>query len=126
MKVSRRGTLDRYYVLSLSRFAVFVHRIHHSDPPGSMHTHPWSWLSLIFGSYVEERPGKKPRRRWLLNWCRAGQPHRVTIARPVWTVLVHARRRCKWAVTDDAGNVLEVEPWTGTENPERKQYLEAA
>lgn len=123
MKVSRRGSIDRYYVLQLWGFAIFVHRIHHSDPAEVYHDHPWSFFSLIFGWYLEERPGKRPRRRWLWNWVRAGHPHRVTITRPVWTLLFHGRRKGEWKVYDNDGRVKEVEPWTGTEKPERKSYL---
>jgi hypothetical protein len=123
VKVSRRDTIDRYYILEWRGWAVFIHHIKQSDPRNVMHTHPWSWVSLIFGSYLEERPGRKPRLRRFWNACRAGVPHRVTIDKPLWTILVHGPREMPWAVTNDAGEVLEVEPWTGTENADRTSYV---
>lgn len=124
MKVSRRATVDRYYIVKLAGFAVFVHHIHHDDPPDVMHSHPWPWLSIILGSYDEERFGEPVRRRRLFNFIRAGDPHRVTLPNgPVWTILIHGRRRCPWAVIDRDGVVIDVEPWRGVENPDRTSYV---
>jgi hypothetical protein len=124
VKVSRRETLDRYYVVKLFGCAIFVHRIHHDDPIDVFHTHPWSWLSVILGSYDEERFGRAPQRRRLLNFIRAGDAHRVTLPNgPVWTILIHGPRRCPWVVVDRDGEIIEVEPWRGVENPTRKSYV---
>lgn len=38
----------------------------------------------------------------------------VRVVRPAWALLVHGPRRCLWKVFDLRGQVLEVEPWTGT------------
>lgn len=125
-KVSRRANLDRYYLISTRWFSVFAHRVHHDEHVGIYHTHPWSWVSFVFGVYDDHRvalTGPWHRRVFGLNACRAGVPHRVTLVNgPVWTLCVHGPRRCQWAVYDAGGNVLEVEPWRGVEKPERKEY----
>jgi hypothetical protein len=121
--VSRRGSVDRYYLLKLLGFGVFLHRIHHDDPPGTFHTHPWPWVSFILGTYVEERLREEPRRRRFVNVLSSKTPHRVTLpAGPVWTLLVHGRRDNEWCVLDDEGRPTSREPWRGTSNPERKSY----
>lgn len=117
MKVSRRSNTDRYYVLQAFGFGLFVHHIHH-DEPDTFHSHPWDGWSLIFGGYLEERFGEKPRMRWILNRIRATRFHRVTLPRgPVWTLFVHGRRSNRWAVKDRNGQVLSVERWRGVGGP---------
>jgi len=116
MKVSRGEGLDRYYLLKLWGFGVFLHRIHHSDPDGVFHNHPWSGLSIIFGSYIEwlyVAPGLAVlrRRRWF-NWVWAKRFHSVHIRRPVWTLFFHLRKSNQWAVIDDEGRRVEA-PWEG-------------
>lgn len=122
MKVSRRGSVDRYYLIKLWGYAIFLHRIHTSDPPDVYHDHPWSWFSLIFGSYLEEKPGQPSRVRRFWNYLRAAQPHRVRITKPTWTILFHGKRRCEWKVYDANGRVTDIQPWRGVENPDRKSY----
>lgn len=124
IRKSTRDTLTRYYLLKWRGWALFLHRIKQSDPAQVLHSHPWSWLSLIFGTYTEHRLRGVKRVRRLFNFCRAGEPHRVELTHgPVWTLLVHAPRSCRWAVFDLDGGVLEIEPWTGTDNPERTSYV---
>jgi len=114
VKVSRRDNLDRYYLLQAFGFGLFVHRIHHSEDTDTFHSHPWGWFSLIFGSYVEERLDEAPRTRRWWNRIRAGEAHRVELPKgPVWTILVHGRRRVPWQVFDRSGRVLDTEPWRG-------------
>ena len=132
MKVSRRANNDRYYCLQTRWFGVYVHRIHHSEGP-TFHTHPWSWVSIVFGSYDDERLVRSGTDGWLVtsrtrrvfgwNRCRAGVAHRVTLPRgPVWTICFRVPRRCQWQVLSPDGDVIEVEPWTGLENPSRTEY----
>lgn len=126
MKVSRRATVDRYYLASWRGWAVFLHRIHRDEQEGVYHSHPWSWVSVILGSYTDHRfvvTGARSRVRQFFNWCRAGEPHRVTLHNgPVWTLCIHAPRVCQWATFDQLGQVIEREPWRGTANPERTEY----
>ncbi len=122
MKISRGDSLDRYYLLKLFGFGVFLHRIHHSDPPGLFHNHPWSGLSVIFGHYHEFTRDTQVTRRWF-NWIKATRHHRVELChRPVWTLFIHGRKSNKWSIVDTAGNKVET-PWEGAEG--HKSYTKA-
>lgn len=117
--------MDRYYVFEAFGYAIFVHKIKKSDPRGVMHSHPWSWISLIFGSYCDKRLGGTETVRNFFNFCRSGVHHQVTLLddKPVWTILIHGKRRCEWSVIDSVtGRLLEVEPWRGVENLDRTEY----
>lgn len=112
-RVSRRDNLDRYYLLQVLGFGLFLHRIHH-DEPDSFHSHPWDGVSLILGAYLEERMGETPRVRRGWNVICATRFHRVTLPHgPVWTLFLHGRRYNRWAVKARSGVVLDVEPWRG-------------
>lgn len=124
MKISRGTSLDRYYLIKIFGFGLFLHKIHHSDPPNRYHTHPWSGLSIIFGSYIEDTivgPDKKQSHRTILNWIRAKRPHRVTITKPIWTLFFHLPKSNQWKIYDDDGQVVAVEPWKGDTG--HKDYL---
>lgn len=49
--------LERYYVCSIGKTRVYLHRFVGSDPDRGLHSHPWSWaVSLVLsGWYFEER-----------------------------------------------------------------------
>lgn len=109
---------------------LFVHRIHHSDPVGTYHSHPWSGLSIIFGRYKEIFPGEHylggcaeyVAERRFFNWVRAGRHHRVVVDKPVWTLFFHLRKSNQWEIIDDKGNKVEA-PWEGDKG--HKSYTEA-
>ena len=121
MKVSRGTSIDRFYLVKLFGFGVFVHRIHHSDPPTHLHNHPWSGLSLIWGGYLEETrtigPDGVPqfdikiKNFW--NWVPAKRHHRVIVGRPVWTLFIHGRKCNRWTVIDRKGAITAEAPWEG-------------
>lgn len=97
--------LTRYYLLP----HVKLHRIHTSD--AEFHTHPWNGVSLILGSYHEERVGESRKNlRFLFNRVFANTPHKVTVKRPVWTLFVHGKRVNE---TWSYGN--KVKPWEGSD-----------
>jgi hypothetical protein len=129
VKVSRRDTCDRYYLISLFGFAVFLHRLHCDEEKGVYHNHPWSGISLIIGSYLEQRYGDRPRIRRLLHFLPATTYHRLELPNgPVWTIFFHFRRSNRWRVINEQGKVMVTEPWRGVEGevtsyrpPETKQ-----
>ena len=116
MRVSRRDNLNRYYVWQAFGFGLFVHHMHHDEEVDVFHSHPWEGVSVLLGSYLEERFGETPKTRWGLNIIRADRFHRVSLPRgPVWSIFFHGRRRDghRWSVKNRAGVVLDVEPWRG-------------
>jgi hypothetical protein len=127
VEVSRREVVDRYYLFKWRDWALFLHHIKRSDPPDVMHSHPWSWASLIMrGSYYDRRQETFRLVRWF-NFCPAGTPHQVFLrSEDAWTLIVHGPKRCPWATFDLDGMLLEVEPWTGTENAGRTSYVSLA
>lgn len=124
LKVSRGDSLDRHYIVKALGCGIFIHRIHHSDPVGVYHNHPWSGLSIIFGHYDESyqtRPGRWLRKRGL-NWIEAGRHHNVHIDKPVWTVFLHLPKSNKWEIVTEAGAKVTA-PWEGAEG--KKSYTAA-
>ncbi len=121
MKISRRANADRYYLFEAFGFALFLHRLHHDEDEGIYHSHPWSGISLIFGSYLEEKLGQQPKLKSFFNFVDAFTPHRISLPfGPVWTLFFHFRRKNTWMVYDSYGRVLDVEPWRGLDG--RKTY----
>jgi len=54
---SRTGELhfERYAILELSFFSIYIHRIHKSDKDPHLHSHPWNFATLTLkGSYLEK------------------------------------------------------------------------
>jgi len=123
MRVSRRESLDRYYLLSFRGFGLFLHRIKKADPEDTLHSHPWDGVSLILGAYQETKVGEAPRWKVGLNLLKGDVPHRVSLPfGPVWTLFLHGRRYNQWGVFDLEGNLLEAEPWRGVEDESRTSY----
>ena len=125
VKVSRGQSLDRFYLLKLFGFGIFLHRIHDSDPVYLYHSHPWNGWSFILGYYdevIRGQPGRA-RRRYFFNRIRADQHHRVIADRPVWTLFFHGRRCNRWSIVDEAGKVVSQEPWRGESG--HKDYTRA-
>lgn len=124
MKVSRGDSLDRFYLLKAFGWGVFVHRIHHTDPVGLYHSHPWSGLSIILGGYNEvfrSNPNRVHRRRWF-NLLKANRHHRVIIDRPVWTLFIHAPKSNQWEIVDGQDGKVAA-PWEGDKG--HKSYTAA-
>lgn len=119
--VSKGQSIDRYYLWKLFGWGVFLHRIHHSDPRGLFHNHPWSGLSLIWGGYAEETwergadgvPEVDVKIRWFWNWVPAKRHHRVIVNSPVWTLFIHGPKCNLWTVIDTLGVVKAEAPWEG-------------
>lgn len=94
-------------------FGLFLHKLHHDEDVGIYHNHPWNGVSLILGSYLEQKLGGEPKRKRFFNYVN-GKHHRVALLRPVWTVFLHFRRKRKWTVIDYDGQLLQTEPWRDT------------
>src|SRR3989304_3456542 len=129
MKISRGDSLDRYYLFNLFGFGAFLHRIHHNDPLGTYHSHPWSGLSIILGSYWEAHLDQQPKpgvyrfvKKSLFNWVKAKRHHNVQIDKPVWTIFLHLPKSNQWEVVDESGN-KSIAPWEGDKG--HKSYTEA-
>ncbi len=123
MKVSKRDNLDRYYLLKLFGYGVFLHKIHHDEDVDVYHNHPWDGISLIFGSYLEERLGEQPKVKRFINIVKAERYHRVSLPKGLtWTLFIHGRRYNKWTVVNKKGKVLSEEPWRGVDG-EQKSYV---
>jgi hypothetical protein len=115
MKISKRDNLNRYYLFQKFGYGIFLHHIHHDEPP-SFHTHPWDGISIIFGQYEEEKLYQKSKTIRFFNFIKANIPHRVTLPKgPVWTLFFHGKRYNQWKVFSKDGIVLDVEPWRDIE-----------
>lgn len=127
-EVSYGNTLDRYYILKLFGCGIFVHKIHHSDPAGIYHNHPWSFFSIILGEYWESRfeDGHVTTDRlsfW--NFVKAKTYHRIIIntGEPIWTVVFHGpKTNPDWTVIDSLGTVLKTKPFEGP--GQRRSYVD--
>lgn len=119
---SKKYNLNRWYILKIFGYAVFIHQIKESDEAG-FHTHPWNGISLIFGEYQEELIGEEVKTKRFFNYVQAKKPHRVMISKPVWTIFIHGRRCNRWAVYDVEGNIVKEEPWRGI-SPKQTRYID--
>lgn len=97
--------LERYHVLALGQWRVYLHRFHAPDGQGH-HDHPFGWSLAIplCGGYLEERvrhldpfAGPVIRHRRMFpgrpNRIRAGDFHRIASVKPgTWTLFIHGPR----------------------------------
>lgn len=126
MKISRRETCDRFYLLQKFGIGVFVHKLHKSETKDVFHTHPWNGISFILGSYNEQQIGGPLKKKFFFNFLRATTPHRIEVGdKSVWTLFIHGKKFNRWKVFDKDGKVLDTEPWTDVENAQRKSYVTA-
>lgn len=54
---SRTGELhfERFSIIELPWFAIYIHKIHKADKDPHLHSHPWNFATLTLkGSYVEK------------------------------------------------------------------------
>ena len=94
--------LERYYLLGVLGWHVYLHRFVDSDPDRGLHDHPWGRaLSLVLVAGYDEirsEPGAEGRtirrfvRPWRVNWLRGDTFHRVVLRAghpagpcPAWT-----------------------------------------
>ena len=113
MKISRRDNLDRYYLLQLFGYGIFLHKMHHDEEKDIFHNHPWPWFSIILGKYKEQKAGQEIVIQRFINWNNSQTYHRVELFKPTWSIFVHGKRNNKWSVIDSEYNVITTEPWRG-------------
>jgi hypothetical protein len=109
----KESPVRRFYLWKGQHWALFAHHILRSDSANQYHTHPWDGVSVIFGRYREQILGKPQVFRMGVNLIRASQPHRIDIARPVWTLFFHFKRKSAWGIYDNNGNIIAADPWRG-------------
>lgn len=124
LRVSRGDSLDRYYLLKALGMGSFVHYIHDSDAEGVYHSHPWSGLSIIFGSYEESFQDEPDvwHKRWFFNIVKAGRHHNVRVTKPVWSLFLHLPKSNQWEIIDGSGAKVTA-PWEGDKG--HKSYTAA-
>ncbi len=100
--------LERYYLLGVLGWHLYLHRFVASDPDRGLHDHPWGRaVSLVLsGGYDEirlsDRAAGITETRWLgpgrLNRLRGEDFHRVSLrkGRPAWTLFLHGPRVKGW------------------------------
>jgi hypothetical protein len=90
--------LERYFVLHLLGWRVYVHRFVASDPDRGLHDHPWEIAVslLVAGRYVEQRRwGTRLRKSWSVATLDGDTFHRVLIpyvestSHGTWSVFAH-------------------------------------
>ncbi len=104
--ISRDGTpyMERYFLLRLGPFALFLHRFIDSDLD-DVHCHPWAWVRLIIkGEYLEHHHDGRVTYcpRWSFVARGARELHWVELldGGEVWTLFVHGRRTRSWGFMD--------------------------
>lgn len=99
-------TLVRYYLFECALFSVCLHRFIRDDEPDEFHNHPFNWISIFLGSYVEEVRGSPPRRRWFLNWGGASF-HRVSGIAGRWSLVIKMREVREWGYSRRGDHATE-------------------
>lgn len=122
--VSRNGEVhfQRYRLLQLPFFAVYIHYIAKSDEDKHPHNHPWNFTSIILkGGYKETVWHKNMLKKlpeneealWTKKYIRtiwnniindryAGDYHKIELIKPTWTLVFTGRR-----LNDDWGYLTE-------------------
>jgi hypothetical protein len=115
--VSKTGLVhfQRWRLLRLPWFAVYVHHICRSDADAHMHSHPWSYISFILeGAYTEEfsNPpyyGSVQEKNYYsgdLAYHKAQEVHKLTlISDQVWSLVMTWGRTKDWGYATDQGFV---------------------
>ena len=112
--VDGKPYLERYLILQLFGYGVFLHRFVSQDGERHLHDHPWAWSVgiPICGGYIEERFTRfdsrigictEPRSVGLLsfNWLGVNSLHRIaSVRRNTWTLFAHSRRVKHWGFVE--------------------------
>lgn len=107
--------LTRYILLIVSKFRLFLHRIHTADPQKDEHCHPWLWAKsiILWGGYTEEVvhpqeylgnglyaiPLRKLRQHGFLsvNHITHDMYHKIIHVKPnTWTLFIGGKKATSW------------------------------
>lgn len=111
---SLAGYLERTTLLRVGRLHVRIHRIRSADKTPFLHSHPFSYLSVILrGGYVEQTDaGYTEHRRGAMLWRPSSLHHRLELVQPdTLTLFVTWERKDKaWSLKRPAALSASV-PW---------------
>jgi hypothetical protein len=113
--VSQKGVLhfQRFRLLSLPWFSIYVHRILASDEDAHFHDHPWDFVSLIlWGAYSEvwvksphwSLPRTRLAKPGTLIWHHHSDAHKLTLkSKVVWTLVLTGPHKYDWGYQTENG-----------------------
>lgn len=107
--------LERYEIVSIGRFKLYLHRFLADDPDRGLHNHPWAWaFSIVLVEGYQEIRLKDPTNMnsdeyvrdihaGRLNFIRGGDFHRILLRgnRQAWTLFFHGKRTEGWGFVRD-------------------------
>lgn len=105
--------MERFYVTTIGKVRVYLHRFVGSDPDG-LHSHPfpYSFSIILVGWYFEDRPMQRRIRRFF-NFIGPNDLHRVVLpnnGKDVWTLFFHTPRSQPWGTLRPVdGEVLDAD-----------------
>lgn len=109
---SKQGVLhfERWRILNLWLFSIYVHKIHCSDQDTHQHSHPWIFFSKILaGGYIEQRGGRgnlMTPGSWTI--MKPTEYHRITVLKPVISFVITGPRIHEWGYMTNSGHVDSV------------------
>lgn len=95
---SKTGELHfrRYRIIETKWFSIYLHYIAKSDEDAHRHNHPWDFTSVVLsGSYTEEYSLfniVRTRASKLINSHIYEEYHKLTILKPVWSLVFCGKR----------------------------------
>lgn len=126
IRIEGRPYMERYFVATVGRYTVYLHRFLNADDERYVHDHPWACARalILCGGYCEERllycdpvAGWASRlRRFFpgrINTIKARDFHRLTSMQPeTWTLFWHTPRCKRWGFLQqtDAGTLHVADP----------------
>ena len=97
------GYLTRLHLVKTPWFSVYLHWLNTPDPEPWQHDHPVTFLSLILQGHYWEVRGLRYHCRWLYNWMRATDAHRIVSVSHVVTLVVAGPVTRRWGFYTDTG-----------------------
>jgi len=97
---SKTGELhfERWRILNVWLFAIYIHKIYRSDEDIHPHSHPWWFFSKILtGGYIESR-GRHGNLMSPGEWTIMGPEefHRIKVIKPVTSLIITGPRLHEW------------------------------